>query len=100
MPHDLTEKNRIDRISISDLLYKRNEYDPFLKRIIIGDEKWIIYNNIELMEQARSTAIDHFEGRLTSKEGNAQHLVELEGNSVWYYELQRNYRIGQVFTVG
>ena len=45
MPHDLTEKNRIDRISISDLLYKRNEYDPFLKRIIIGDEKWIIYNN-------------------------------------------------------
>jgi len=45
--HDLTEKNRIDRISISDLLYKRNEYDPFLKRIIIGDEKWIIYNNIE-----------------------------------------------------
>ncbi|XP_018346915.1 PREDICTED: histone-lysine N-methyltransferase SETMAR-like [Trachymyrmex septentrionalis] len=47
VPHDLTEKNRIDRISISDLLYKRNEYDPFLKRIIIGDEKWIIYNNVE-----------------------------------------------------
>ena len=47
MPHDLTEKNRIDRISISDLLYKRNEYDPFLKHIITGDEKWIIYNNVE-----------------------------------------------------
>jgi len=47
VPHDLTEKNRIDRISISDLLYKRNEYDPFLKRIITGDEKWIIYNNVE-----------------------------------------------------
>ncbi|XP_018349831.1 PREDICTED: histone-lysine N-methyltransferase SETMAR-like [Trachymyrmex septentrionalis] len=47
VPHDLTEKNRINRISISDLLYKRNEYDPFLKRIITGDEKWIIYNNVE-----------------------------------------------------
>ncbi|XP_025262477.1 histone-lysine N-methyltransferase SETMAR-like [Camponotus floridanus] len=47
VPHDLTEKNRIDRISISDLLYKRNEYDSFLKRIITGDEKWIIYNNVE-----------------------------------------------------
>jgi len=34
------------------------------------------------MEQARSTAIDHFKGRLTSKEGNALHLVELEGDSV------------------
>jgi len=47
VPHDLTEKNRIDRISISDLLYKRNEYDPFLKRIVTGNEKWIIYNNVE-----------------------------------------------------
>jgi len=47
VPHDLTEKNRIDRISISDLLYKRNEYDPFLKRIITGNEKWIICNNVE-----------------------------------------------------
>jgi len=34
------------------------------------------------MEQARSTAIDHFEGRLTSKEGNVLHLVKLERDSV------------------
>ena len=53
VPHDLTEKNRIDRISISDLLYKCNEYDPFLKRIITGDEKWIIYNNIERKRSKR-----------------------------------------------
>ena len=46
VPHALTEKNRIDRISICDLLYKRNEYDPFLKRIVTGNEKWIIYNNV------------------------------------------------------
>jgi histone-lysine N-methyltransferase SETMAR len=25
---------------------KRNETDPFLKRIITGDKKWIVYSNI------------------------------------------------------
>ncbi|XP_014487330.1 PREDICTED: histone-lysine N-methyltransferase SETMAR-like [Dinoponera quadriceps] len=47
VPHNLTEKNLMDRISICNMLYKCNEDDPFLKRIITGDEKWIIYNNIE-----------------------------------------------------
>ncbi|GFT55678.1 ccmar2 transposase [Trichonephila clavipes] len=30
-----------------DLLKKRNENDPFLKRPITGDEKWVVYNNIK-----------------------------------------------------
>jgi len=38
VPHNLTEKNLMDRISICDFLLKRNENDPFLKRIITGDE--------------------------------------------------------------
>ena len=25
---------------------KRNKFDPFLNRIITGDEKWIVYNNV------------------------------------------------------
>ncbi|XP_053995679.1 histone-lysine N-methyltransferase SETMAR-like [Hylaeus anthracinus] len=37
VPHDLTEKNIMDRISISDSLLKRNENDPFLRRLITGD---------------------------------------------------------------
>jgi len=28
-------------------LYKRNEETPFLKQVMTGDEKWIIYNNVE-----------------------------------------------------
>ncbi|GFU52198.1 hypothetical protein TNCV_4186471 [Trichonephila clavipes] len=36
-----------DRISISEVLAKRNEIDPFLKRMVTGDEKWIMYYNIE-----------------------------------------------------
>ena len=33
------------RIPICDSLLKRNENDPFLKRIITGDEKWVVYDN-------------------------------------------------------
>ncbi|XP_011069198.1 PREDICTED: histone-lysine N-methyltransferase SETMAR-like [Acromyrmex echinatior] len=46
VPHELTQRNLIDRISISEILLKRNEIDPFLKQIITGDEKWVKYKNI------------------------------------------------------
>ncbi|GFW16808.1 histone-lysine N-methyltransferase SETMAR [Trichonephila clavipes] len=39
VPHQLTPKNMTDRISICEALAKRNEIDPFLKRIVTGDEK-------------------------------------------------------------
>jgi len=32
-------------INICDMLLKRNEIEPFLKRMIIGDEKWVTYDN-------------------------------------------------------
>jgi len=46
VPHELTQRNLIDRISISETLLKRNEIDPFLKQIITGDEKWVKYKDI------------------------------------------------------
>ncbi|GFW22258.1 histone-lysine N-methyltransferase SETMAR [Trichonephila clavipes] len=46
VPHQLTPKNMMDRISICETLAKRNEIDPFLKRMVTGDEKWVPYNNI------------------------------------------------------
>ncbi|XP_018050476.1 PREDICTED: histone-lysine N-methyltransferase SETMAR-like [Atta colombica] len=46
IPHDLTEKNLMDRISICDSLYKCNGETPFLKQVVTRDEKWIIYNNV------------------------------------------------------
>jgi len=33
--------------SICDSFYKRNEETPFLKQVVTGNEKWIIYNNVE-----------------------------------------------------
>ncbi|GFT11511.1 mariner Mos1 transposase [Trichonephila clavipes] len=37
--HVLTERNLCRRIDVCDSLFKRHENDPFLKRIITGDEK-------------------------------------------------------------
>ncbi|GFW93494.1 histone-lysine N-methyltransferase SETMAR [Trichonephila clavipes] len=35
----------MDRVSIREALAKRNEIDPFLKQMVTGDEKWVIYDN-------------------------------------------------------
>lgn len=45
VPHNLSEKNLSDRIFVCENLLKRYEMDPFLKRLITGDEKWIRYDN-------------------------------------------------------
>ncbi|XP_020298171.1 histone-lysine N-methyltransferase SETMAR-like, partial [Pseudomyrmex gracilis] len=45
VPHDLTVKNLMDRFSICESLLKRNDIEPFLKRLITGNEKWITYDN-------------------------------------------------------
>ncbi|XP_046835610.1 histone-lysine N-methyltransferase SETMAR-like [Vespa crabro] len=41
------ERNLCRHVDACDLLLKRHENDPFLKRIITGDEKWVVYNNIK-----------------------------------------------------
>ena len=46
-PHNLSEMNLLDHISLCDSLLKHNENVPFLKQIVMGDEKWILYNNVE-----------------------------------------------------
>lgn len=46
VPHDLTHKNLLNRVSICESLLKRNEIEPFLKRMVTGDEKWITYDNV------------------------------------------------------
>ena len=43
--HEVKEIYSTKRINACDLHLKRNEFDPFLTRIITADEKWIVYNN-------------------------------------------------------
>ena len=46
-PRKLSEKNLLGHISTCDLLLERNENIPFSKQIVTGNEKWILYNNVE-----------------------------------------------------
>lgn len=45
--HVFKEKDLLRRIDICDLLLKREENDLFLKRIVTGDKKWIVYDNVK-----------------------------------------------------
>ena len=54
VPHELKEKHLTQRINSYDLLKKRNENDPFLKRLITGDEMGCLqqYQAEKIVEQA------------------------------------------------
>ena len=47
VPRKLSKKNLLDRISACDSLLKHIENVLYLKQIVMGDEKWILYNNVE-----------------------------------------------------
>ena len=47
VPQKLSKKNLLDHISACKSLLKHNKNVPFLKQIVTGDEKWILYNNVE-----------------------------------------------------
>ncbi|GBP84880.1 Histone-lysine N-methyltransferase SETMAR [Eumeta japonica] len=44
VPYELTERNLMNNVLICDSPLKRNEAEPFWKRIISDDEKWIAYD--------------------------------------------------------
>uniref|UniRef100_A0A0K8U854 Histone-lysine N-methyltransferase SETMAR n=1 Tax=Bactrocera latifrons TaxID=174628 RepID=A0A0K8U854_BACLA len=56
----------MDRINICDSLLKRNEIEPFLKRVLIVDEKWTKYDNNVWIKS-------------WSKRGEAQQMVVTPG---------------------
>ena len=45
--HVLTGRILLRRINDCDTLIRRQRNDPFLKRIITGDEKLVVYNNVK-----------------------------------------------------
>ncbi|KAG9427849.1 Ammar1 transposase [Apis mellifera carnica] len=72
---ELKEKHLTQRINSCNLLKKRNENDPFLKRLITGDEKWVVYNNIK---RKRSSSRPREPAQTTSKAGIHQKKVYFE----------------------
>ena len=47
LPRVLTEENLLRRINDCNTLIRRQRNDPLLKRIVTGDEKWLVYNNVK-----------------------------------------------------
>ena len=47
VPHDLTQKNIFARMDACESLLNRNKIDPFLKRMVTGDKKWVTYDNVK-----------------------------------------------------
>ena len=72
--HKLSEIQLTKRTSICDSLLKRNETDPFLNRIITGDEKWVVYDNVV---QKRSLSKRDEPAQSTSKSDNHQKKLML-----------------------
>ena len=72
VPHKLNEIQLTKRISICDSLLKRNETDPFFKRIMTNNEKWVVYDNFV---RKRSWGKRDEPTQSTLKEGYAECLV-------------------------
>jgi [histone H3]-lysine36 N-dimethyltransferase SETMAR len=51
VPHQLSTQNRIQRVTIASSLLARNSREPFLDRIVTGDEKWVLYVNVKKRKQ-------------------------------------------------
>jgi histone-lysine N-methyltransferase SETMAR len=62
VPHRLTENQQSRRLEIASSLLLRHKYEPFLKRLITCDEKWILYDNTRRSGQwlDRDEAPGHF----------------------------------------
>ncbi|GFW02649.1 mariner transposase [Trichonephila clavipes] len=69
----------MDRISICESLAKQNETDPFLKRMVTEDEKWLTYDNIWLK-------------RSWSKHGDAAQTVAKPGLTARFYRVWRDWK--------
>ena len=46
VPHELSVKNKEDRMRICAILLSRFRDDPFLDRLVTCDEKWVFYENV------------------------------------------------------
>ena len=51
VPHLLTQHNKDTRVSLCSSLYSRLSLEPFLERIVTGDEKWVLYVNVKRRTQ-------------------------------------------------
>jgi histone-lysine N-methyltransferase SETMAR len=51
VPHELSSANKEQRIIICNSLLTKHNREPFLRRIVTGDEKWVLYSNLKRTKQ-------------------------------------------------
>ena len=89
----MKEIHPTQRINICDTHLKRNAIDLFLKRIITGGEKWIVYNDVN---RKRSWSKHDEPAQTTTKAELYQEKIMLsiwwDCKSVVYFELLSNNR--------
>jgi histone-lysine N-methyltransferase SETMAR len=51
VPHELSDQNKAQRSAVCASLLSRQEQEPFLRRIVTGDEKWVLYTNVKRRNQ-------------------------------------------------
>ena len=47
VPHELSDKNKDDRVRIFTELSLRQEQHPFLQFLVTGDESWLLFKNLK-----------------------------------------------------
>ena len=72
------ERNSLGSTHYHSSVLKREKNDPFLKRIVTGDEKWIVYNSVK---RQRSWSRKDEPGQSTAKADIHEKKVIL---SVWW----------------
>ena len=82
VPHKLSGKNLLDHISAWNSLLKHNENILFSKQIVMGNEKWILHNNVECKRSWGSewTTAGHTKHQSSFEEGHVVYVVGLEGS--------------------
>lgn len=45
VPHELSNDNKLSRLTICSANISRNDNEPFLDRLLTCDEKWVLYSN-------------------------------------------------------
>ena len=70
VPHLLNEQEKFQRVSVCSNLLTRNALEPFIDRIITGDEKWVLYDNphrhqqwLSVGETSRATPKSNIHGK-------------------------------------
>lgn len=88
VPHELTSDQKLARVTICNSLLRKNETEPFLDKLITGDEKWVLYVNVQRKGQWLSKGQ---KPQSTAKPGLHPQKVLLciwwDRNGVIYYEL-------------